>query len=61
MNDQVCLKVRTPSGVSELHVIELLEVDGRPFVPAGDLTERLAFLEGRITSLEQQLGVALGG
>lgn len=61
MNEQTCLKVRTPSGVSELHVIELLEVDGRPFVPAGDFTERLAFLEGRITSLEQQLGVALGG
>lgn len=55
----MCLKVRTPGGVSELNVIELLEVDGRPFVPAGDLSERLAFLEGRLVSLEQQFSAAL--
>jgi hypothetical protein len=54
MNDTVCLKVRTPGGVSELHVVELLEVDGRPFHPAGDLSERLAYLDGRLASLESQ-------
>ena len=59
MNDTVCLKVRTPGGVSQLNVTELLEVDGRPYHPAGDLSERLAYLEGRIVSLETQFSIAL--
>ena len=60
MSETTCLKIRTQSGItSELNVLELLEVDGRPFVPAGDLSERLAFLEGRLVSLEQQFAAAL--
>ena len=52
MSDSTCLKVRTLSGgTSELNVMELLEIDGKPFHPAGDFSERLAFLEGRIVSL----------
>ena len=63
MNDPVCLKVRTPSVISELNVIELLEVDGNAFIPVGDLTERLAFLEGRLSALETQFTalLAVGG
>ena len=64
MNEaNICLKVCTPSGVNELHVTELLEVDGRPFVPVGDTVERFAFLEGRIHAIEQQFLaiVAAGG
>jgi hypothetical protein len=59
MNEAVCLKVRTPAGVSELNVLELLEVDGRSFIPAGDMVERLAYLEGRLQSLETQFSAAL--
>ena len=63
MNDSVVLKVRTPSGISELNVIELLEVNGNVFIPVGDLTERLAFLEGRLSALETQFTalLAVGG
>jgi hypothetical protein len=63
MNDSVVLKVRTPSGISELNVIELLEVNGNAFIPVGDLTERLAFLEGRLSALETQFTalLAVGG
>ena len=64
MSESTCLKVRTLSGgTSELNVLELLEIDGKPFHPAGDLSERLAYLEGRIVSLETQfaLAVASGG
>lgn len=59
MNETVCLKVRTPAGVSELNVIELLEVDGRAFVPVGEFTEGLAFLEGRLSALETQFSALL--
>ena len=52
MSEPTCFKVRTLSGgTSELNVMELLEIDGKPFHPAGDFSERLAFLEGRIVSL----------
>jgi len=59
MNETVCLKVRTASGVSELNVIELIEVDGRTYLPSGDFLERMAFLEGRLHSLETQFAAAL--
>jgi len=59
MNDTMSLKVRTPAGISELHVIELIEVDGRAFLPSGDILERMAFLEGKLHTLESQFAAAL--
>jgi len=54
------IKFKTKSGaISELEIEELLEIDGRHYNPAGvspELQQHLAFIEGRLSTIETLLG-----
>lgn len=54
MSDTVTLKIKGRSGsVSELQVVELLEIDGRPYMQQDPITQIVA----AINALESRLAV----
>lgn len=58
------LKCRSKTGqVVNIQVAELLEIDGRPFQPGGDveqLRNHLIHLDGRVTALERMRAASEG-
>ena len=59
MSERVLLKVRTPSGVSELHVEELREVNGRSYIESEPVPLDIQKLVHRVELIEATLAALL--
>ena len=59
MSERVLLKVRAPSGVSELHVEELLEVNGRSYIEGEPVPLDIQKLAHRVEIIEATLAALL--
>lgn len=62
MSDSVCLKVKSNSGqVMCMTVAELIEIDGKPYVPPmehEDYLEALNLIDGRLERIEAEVCMA---
>jgi len=59
MSERTLLKVRTPSGISELQVDELIEVNGRAYIENESMPADVSRLTDRVCLIEATLAALL--
>jgi len=59
MSERTLLKVRTPSGISELQVDELIEINGRVYIESESMPADVSRLTDRVVLIEATLAALL--